>query len=441
MTSASYYKSTDIFTPNNHATVNFVPRPRLENALTDALRTPGKQIVIFGHSGSGKSSLLRHKLLQLYPNHITVQCQASLTWDQILLSAFDQLDAFYMSAKASGTQAIKQRSIEASYGMIKAAVSAQSQKHQQLTLSRVVPPQLTTQRLAQFLGAKDLCLVLEDFHKVHDSERVHLAQSLKVFVDAAAEYPGVKAICLGAVDTARQVVQCDDEMRTRVAEIRVPLMAHEELRQILGNGAEFLNVRFDDGLVYEIARFSAGLASACHQLALNACWAADVGCTSPAQIAITRKHVDHAIQRYIDDSSDSLRSSFNRALKRVRTRTYDNTRLILRALADATEEGLTHNELLQEIHKSEPKYPSGNLTQYLRELRRGSRGALLRHDSDSGRFAFTDPLYHAYARALFGPNEDKRFKPSEVTDVLTQLLNERLREWVRVRVADDRPAE
>lgn len=424
MTGRQIYTTTDVFTPNNHAQVNFVPRPSLENALTDALRTPGKQVVIFGHSGSGKSSLLQRKLSQLYPNHITVQCQRSLSWDQILLNAFDQLDRYYMSSSDSSTTRSADASIEAAYGSIKAAIGKHTSQHQQLTISRVVPPQLSAQRLAQFIGEKDLCLVLEDFHKVADTERVHLSQSLKVFVDMAGTYPNVKIICLGAVATARQVVQYDSEMRTRVAEIRVPLMSDNELAQIISNGIHLLNVQLESGLQSETVRFSAGLASVCHQIALNTCWAADVDHTCDTTVTITHDHFNHAIKQHIEESSDSLRSSFDKALRRHRTRKYDNTRLILTAMAHADEDGLTHGDLLQKIRATQPDYPASNLTKYARELQRESRGKLLRHDSDSGQYSFADPLFHAFARLKFAPNPDSLFDEADWKGQIFQLFVE-----------------
>ena len=66
--------------------------------------------------------------------------------------------------------------------------------------------------------------MLEDFHKIDSSQRKKLSQFMKVFMDMADEYPALKIIAIGAVDTARLVVECDPEMRNRVSEIKVPLM-------------------------------------------------------------------------------------------------------------------------------------------------------------------------------------------------------------------------
>ena len=98
-------------------------------------------------------------------------------------------------------------------------------------MKRVIAPQLTAQTLARFLGEAGCCWVLEDFHKIAARHKKRLAQMLKLFLDMSYDYPHLKIIALGAVDTAREVIEYDNEMRTRVAEIHVPLMTEEELER------------------------------------------------------------------------------------------------------------------------------------------------------------------------------------------------------------------
>ena len=74
--------------------------------------TPGKQIVVYGHSGVGKSSLLQNKLLQTYEHHITTRCMRGMKFDQIILDAFSQLDAFYISEKSTKNENSLKFSIE-----------------------------------------------------------------------------------------------------------------------------------------------------------------------------------------------------------------------------------------------------------------------------------------------------------------------------------------
>ena len=49
-------------------------------------------------------------------------------------------------------------------------------------------------------------------------------------MDKSADYPYLKIIALGAVNTGREVVEYDTEMRNRVSEIEVTLMKDPERR-------------------------------------------------------------------------------------------------------------------------------------------------------------------------------------------------------------------
>src|SRR5688572_14807734 len=84
----------DVFTPTTQANINFVARDAVNDRLVDAIRTPGKQLVVYGETGSGKSTLLQRKLNELYTDHITTRCSSTSTFESILLDAFDQLDKF-----------------------------------------------------------------------------------------------------------------------------------------------------------------------------------------------------------------------------------------------------------------------------------------------------------------------------------------------------------
>ena len=74
-----------VFTPTTPARLTFVEREKVNSKLVNALRTPGKQVVVYGHSGSGKTTLLVNKLHQLYENHLTSRCMKSVTFDMLVL--------------------------------------------------------------------------------------------------------------------------------------------------------------------------------------------------------------------------------------------------------------------------------------------------------------------------------------------------------------------
>ena len=387
----------DVFTPTTQARVNFVPRRGVNDSLVAALRTPGKQVIVYGESGSGKSTLLQRKLEELYPAQVTTRCTAGMTFEQILLNAFDQLGPYYLSGASSSSVSRSGGSLSAEFAGIKAAADASREQSDGRTWSRAIPPQLTVQRLGEFMGAAGRCWLLEDFHKVDPEQKTPLAQAMKVFSDLAAEYRDLKLIAVGATDTAREVVDYDPEMRHRIAEVLVPLMTDDELAAIVDGGSALLNVNLT-ALRTPFVKYSMGVAAVCHQLSLNACFNEGIFETQAVPFEFSRDQLEGVLEKWVSDSSDTVKAKFDAALRRHRVRRFDNTRLILGALAVGPLEGMLHADILAEIRKAEPDYPGSNLTIYLRELMTDQRGALVIASPD-GRFRFVDPLHHTYAKA------------------------------------------
>ena len=395
-------KTTDVFTPTTPARLTFVERKSLNEQLVDSLRTPGKQVVVYGPSGSGKTTLLLNKVEQLYPNHITSRCTALTSFDGLLLSAFDKLNPYYSSGTSTKETNSKSLKLGNEYSGIKTAIELQKSRERSQDLSRMLPPQLTPERLAELCGAAECCWLLEDFHKVPESEKSKISQVMKVFMDTAADYPEVKIVAIGAEDSAREVIQYDKEMRNRVAEIAVPTMDESELSEILTKGEGLLNLDFGS-LKSQIASYSSGLAAVCHQLGLHICFAADINETCPQRTEINDAQLRSALEQYVRDTSDTFKATFDHALKQRRVKRYDNTRLILKALAKLGTGGGTHSDILKLIRKEESQYPAGNLTSYLKELRSPQRGEIVRLQPLSGKYFFKDPLYLAYSQCLLNP--------------------------------------
>lgn len=419
----------DVFTPTKPARIAFVERDLVNDKLVNSLTTPGKQIVVYGHSGTGKTTLLVNKLTQLYERHITTRCMKGLKFEQLILDAFDQLAPFYTQERQTTTKTSAGLDLTATYLMLQAKLTAQTSLDSSEKQTRMLPPQLTPQALGRFLGAQKACWVLEDFHKIDASEKEKLSQLMKVFMDLSDEYPELKIIALGAVDTARQVVDYDQEMRNRVAEIHVTLMTEQEIAAIIAKGEKALNVEFNPEIKKLVSRHSNGLASVCHHLCLNMCNAAGIVQTvdGPA-FNLTREHCEHAVKTYFEEASDSIKSAFEKALKVRRKTQYANAQLILQAISALPEGGGARIEIHRRIQRSEPKYPEANLKYLLPKLCTPEYGGILRFESNSGLYSFSDPIYRAYALAQFhnGGIPQMSGTQSEFERTLLRLLTEQL---------------
>ena len=150
-----------VFTPSQPAKLTFVDRDIVNKQLVNSLRTPGKQIVVYGYTGSGKTTLLTNKINQLYEGYIPSQCTKGTTIDQLKLEAFDYLNKYYISETTETISSGISASLKTLYSEIKAESKVQSGTK----IERIVPIQLTDQRLAEFVGEAKCCWKIEDFHK------------------------------------------------------------------------------------------------------------------------------------------------------------------------------------------------------------------------------------------------------------------------------------
>ena len=330
-----------------------------------------------------------------------------ITFEQLILDAFDQLSPFYSSEKESSKKISLSSKLCQDYFAIKNQISIDVSTDEKDKQVRVLPPQLTAQALARFMGEANTCWVIEDFHKIDKSERSKLSQVMKVFMDMAGDYKSLKIIAIGAVDTARQVIEYDSEMRHRVAEIEIPLMKKEELKEIITKGGKLLSIEFNDELKSGVSEFSNGMASMCHQLCLNVCTSEEIYETYDIEVVVDEEHLNTALQMYVEQSSDTIKKAFDTAFKQKRTKKYDNSKIIIEAMSKLPQEGGVRAEIYTKIIKSVPDYPQGNMTRFIGRLCREGDSSLLRHDNVSGRYSFKDPIYKAFALAYFSKNKSK----------------------------------
>jgi GTPase SAR1 family protein len=402
------YSVQDVFTPTRPARIAFVERDSVNDKLVNSLTTPGKQVVVYGHSGTGKTTLLANKLTQLYEFNITTRCMKGMTFEQLILDAFDQLEPYFSAERSSALKTTTGVDLSATYKMLQAKISSQTTVEATEKQNRMLPPQLTPQALGKFLGIHKACWVLEDFHKIDEAEKVELSQLMKVFMDLSDDYADLKIIALGAVDTARQVVDFDREMRNRVSEIHVSLMTEAEIYAIIEKGEKALNVRFSESIKKLIATHSNGLASVCHQLCLNMCHAAGLVETVDGEPKpLTDEHLEKAVKTYIEEVSDSIKSAFDKALKQRRKTQYPNAEVIIRALSSVESLGAARADILKKIRATESKYPEANLKYMLLKLCTAEYGEIVRFDSNSGLYSFSEPMYRVYAMAQFKQTSTK----------------------------------
>ena len=142
----------DVFTPSKSALLTFVERPELQKQIEKSLVIPGQQIIIYGHSGGGKTTIVQKILENKGIEYIVSNCMSETTFNQLLLDAFDKLNIYFTSSveekegsKLSGGHKATILNTETNIG------GELSEEHTEKQ-ERILPPQLTAQRLTDILG-------------------------------------------------------------------------------------------------------------------------------------------------------------------------------------------------------------------------------------------------------------------------------------------------
>lgn len=381
------YNLEEVFTPNTVAKLTYIRRDGLDRDIEDYINIPGKQIFVYGHSGSGKTSLLRNKLNDLKRDFIITHCESKTTYEELLLQAFDKLEKFYILEKTNSRTNSKNINLKNDYFSINGLI----QNGNELKQSRIVPLQLTAQKLAGFLGEAKTIWIIEDFHKLGESEKKKIADVVKIFVDAANDYPFVKIICIGAVGSARELIDLDSNLSNRVAELFVPLLKDQEIEQLIKIGLKLLNIFVEETLIEKIIYYSNNLASVTHGLCLDICSENDIKEAGVLMKKLDEDSFFRAVNSFVRKNSDSFKKIFDQISSK------DFGWYILKTFERSEKESLSLKQIYDSIN-SKKRPEKLVLEEYLNLLSTLEYREILKFDQSSKEYRISSPLFMTFIK-------------------------------------------
>lgn len=272
-------KPEDVFTPKTIATREMFERrneadldgnPGLQDNLRDALREVGGQVVLYGDTGVGKSSLLRYAAEDEGLEAVTVECLSSKTYADLMEDAIRKLvdvkEISRTSTKTVGAEAEGEAKVKFLVSLRgKLTGSVQSGKEFHVVEETPLDALLSAMRAS---GTK--LLVLDNFQNITANDTRHLvAQTMEFLSDRADETGDVKAIVIGIAEDAPSLIGGSGSFRRRVTEIGVPRMPDDEIRAILTRGFRLLDVTVAPDVLERMVFYSDGFPYFAHLLGLH----------------------------------------------------------------------------------------------------------------------------------------------------------------------------
>lgn len=384
-------KIEDVFTPAKAADINYIDRPEIDSLLSSEMSTPGKQIVVYGHSGSGKTSSVLNMLKKNKYRYIKTHCESNTTFEQLILNAFDALNVFVVEGGSIKHTKIISSKLEDEYKKIKATINIQNSNEKCETYTRLLPPQLTPQKLAQFLGEMKIVWLIEDFHKVSQQEKVRIADVIKIFVDNANDYAISKIICIGACDSAHELIKLDPNLKTRVSEISVDLLKNNEIQKIITHGFQLLNVDPVDSLVEKLVYYSDRLGAFAHQMCMDICKGENIIRTSYKQRKMNDSSFQFAVNGFIQQHSATLKNIYDSAIKN------ELGWYVLKTFSRTDMDKLSFPMICERVNKGKIKFSTDVIKAKLDELMEPPY-SIIYYSPDSEHYALSSPFWHRFLR-------------------------------------------
>jgi AAA domain len=404
----------DVFTPRQPPTREMFTRrnekdlhgnPGLQDTLRDALRERGGQVILYGDTGVGKSSLLKYAAEDEDMKVLSIRAISKRTFDQLVDMAIREvtMERDVEIVRTGSTGSGLEGGIT-SHITIKGHLK--NEKGQDVRVELIERTPLLA--LAETMQTEGLrILAFDNFQNVDADERQMFAQALEVLSDSASETGDVKMVIVGIADDADSLVGGSGSVRRRTTEIGVPRMPDDEISSIFASGFRLLSLAVEQNALRDLVFYCDGFPYFAHLLGLAV--ARDAARSNEKTV------VRHTLEAALVRVAREVEASFpNRvALAFERGGEVQPRRRILHTMCLSEKREWRSGDVVEEYARLyERPHDPGFLHAALGELVKPERGGVLTGRGKRGQylFRFSDPYMRPFLRmAHFQPTQGKLF--------------------------------
>jgi hypothetical protein len=298
-------KVKEVFGVRVEPVLSYIERPYVDDRFSAAL-TSDKQIIVYGASKQGKTSLVTTHLP--YETNIVVRIVPKTEIVDIYSSILRQVGVRILTDVAKSMQQEAALSIGAK---VKALIpvfgggefSAKTQikggtgeqaNYEEVSFNLALPQDIF--ELLRRTG-KNKFIILENFHYLDEERQKQFAFDLRTFQEL-----GVRFVILGVWREKNRLAQFNGDLLDRIIEIPVEPWAREDFIRVATTGAKHLKVEFADYILEHAIGASFGSIGVFQELLQETCVNAAIEETQPTVIRIeNRTYLDKAVKKKADD--------------------------------------------------------------------------------------------------------------------------------------------
>jgi hypothetical protein len=246
------YELHNVFGVSTEPVASYIERPEVDNKFVEALKSD-KQIVVYGASKQGKTSLVSRHLS--YSKNIVVSLAPRTTILDVYKSILRQSGVTLKSVETTGSDTEVTTSVGAKFkalipffgsGEVDASgdISAASYKEQEfveIPINLELPQDVS--EVLRKARHKSVVVILENFHYLDDEKQKQLAFDLRTFQELKVQF-----VILGVWRERNRLAQFNGDLLDRVTEVPVEPWTRGEFHRVAEIGSEKLNIKFSESL-------------------------------------------------------------------------------------------------------------------------------------------------------------------------------------------------